>query len=254
MPRPTGYTQPMSSLAERLDAVLQRVHEAAECSGRDPDSIRLVAASKGQAPAALSELVNRGHWRFGENRVQEGLPKIEAVADPRVEWHFLGPLQRNKARFLPGRFHWLHSLDHLAVAEALARHISAPGQELRVLVEVNVTGDPRKHGLSPAQLFPFLEAYCARSWPGLILSGLMTIGPKDAPPAAIQRCFAGLRGLSEGARDRFGLRSFAELSMGMSDDYPLAIAEGATIVRVGRALFGERSQGLGVVGADHGGA
>lgn len=240
MPRPTGYTKTMPPLAERLDAILQRVQEAAERSGRDPGSVRLVAASKGQSPAALSELMDRGHWRFGENRAQEGLKKIEALADPRLEWHFLGPLQRNKARLLPGRFQWLHSLDQLAVAEALSRHASAQGHELRVLLEVNVTGDPRKHGLPPEQLFPFLEAYCARSWPGLTLSGLMTIGPQGAAPDAIRQCFARLRDLSEGCRSRFGLRPFAELSMGMSDDYPLAVAEGATLIRVGRALFGDR--------------
>lgn len=240
MPRSTGYTEAMTSLAERLDAILHRVQEAAAISGRDPRSVRLVAASKGQSPAALSQLMDRGHWRFGENRVQEGLPKIEALADPRLEWHFLGPLQRNKARFLPGRFQWLHSLDELAVAEALSRHASAQGHELRVLLEVNVTGDPRKHGISPEQLFPFLDSYCARSWPGLILSGLMTIGPQDAARDDIRGCFARLRDLGEGCRSRFGLKPFAELSMGMSDDYPLAIAEGATLVRVGRALFGER--------------
>lgn len=240
MPRPTGYTETMIPLAERFDAILHRVQEAAATSGREASSVRLVAASKGQPPAALAELVDRGHWCFGENRVQEGLPKIEALADPRLEWHFLGPLQRNKARFLPGRFQWLHSLDQLAVAEALSRHAHAKGQELRVLLEVNVTGDPRKHGLSPEQLFPFVDSYCARSWPGLILSGLMTIGPQDAAPDDIRRCFARLRDLREGCQSRFGLKPFAELSMGMSDDYPLAIAEGATLVRVGRGLFGER--------------
>ena len=240
MPYPTGYTKNMPPLAERLDAILQRVQEAAERSGRDPRSVRLVAASKGQSPAALSELMDRGHWRFGENRAQEGLSKMEALPDPRLEWHFLGPLQRNKARFLPGRFQWLHSLDQLAVAEALSRHAMVQGHELRVLLEVNVTGDPRKHGLAPEQLFPFLEAYCARSWPGLTLSGLMTIGPQNAAPDAIRHCFARLRDLGEGCRSRFGLRPFAELSMGMSDDYPLAVAEGATLIRVGRALFGDR--------------
>lgn len=232
----------MSSLAERLDAVLEQVQAAAECSGRNPDSIRLVAASKGQAPICLAELIARGQWRFGENRTQEGLPKIETLADPRLEWHFLGPLQRNKARFLPGRFHWLHSLDNLALAETLSRHATGQAQELRVLVEVNVTGDPRKHGLATEQLFAFIEGYCARTWPGLILSGLMTIGPQDAKPEAIRHCFAKLRDLGEGVRSRFGLPLFTELSMGMSDDYPLAIAEGATIVRIGRALFGDRSR------------
>lgn len=243
MPRPTSYTQSMSSLAERLNEVLQRVHVAAERSGRDPDSVRLIAASKGHTPGTVSELMHCGHLCFGENRVQEALPKIAALTDPRLEWHFLGPLQRNKARFLPGHFQWLHSLDDLAVAEVLSRYTGVPGQELRVLVEVNVTGDPRKHGLSPDELFPFLEACCARAWPGLVLSGLMTIGPQDTKPDAIRRCFAGLRDMSERARLGFGLTPFAELSMGMSGDYLLAIAEGATMVRIGRALFGDRPQG-----------
>jgi len=231
----------MPEIADQLAAVLARIQEAAARSGREAASVRLVAVSKNQPLAALSALARLGHLQFGENRAQEGSRKIDALADPRLEWHFLGPLQRNKARLLPGRFQWIHSLDNLVVAETLARHASAQGQSLRALLEINLTRDPRKHGLLPEDVFPFLDAYCERSWPSLILSGLMTIGPHGGEARATAQTFADLRELGLACRTRFGLSPFNELSMGMSDDYPLAIAEGATIIRVGRALFGERS-------------
>ncbi|HUW97713.1 MAG TPA: YggS family pyridoxal phosphate-dependent enzyme [Acidiferrobacter sp.] len=230
----------MSEIADRLATVLARIQEAAGRCGRDAAAVRLVAVAKHQPAAAVAALADLGHWQFGESRAQEAVRKIDTLADPRLEWHFLGPLQRNKARFLPGRFQWVHSLDSLALAETLARHANAQGHPLRALLEVNVTRDPRKHGLLPDAIFPFLETYCERAWPGLILSGLMTIGPHGGDARATSQTFAALRELGEACRTRFGLSPFNELSMGMSDDYPQAIAEGATIVRIGQALFGER--------------
>ena len=230
----------MSEIADHLAAVLARIQEATLLSGRPQGSVRLVAVSKNQAPAALSALASLGQREFGENRAQEAVRKMDILADSRLEWHFLGPLQRNKARLIPGRFHWIHSLDSLVLAETLSRHAQAQGHSLRALLEINVTKDPRKHGLAVADVFPFLETYCARSWPGLILSGLMTIGPQGGDACTIAHTFARLRELQGACQTRFDLPAFNELSMGMSDDYPLAIAEGATIVRIGRALFGAR--------------
>ncbi|MHB8253339.1 MAG: YggS family pyridoxal phosphate-dependent enzyme [Acidiferrobacter sp.] len=230
----------MNEIADRLASVQARIQEAAARSGRQAASVRLVAVSKNQPLAALRALADLGHAQFGENRVQEAVHKIDALADPRLEWHFLGPLQRNKARFLPGRFDWIHSLESLSTAEALSRHAAAQGHSLRALLEINVTQDPRKHGLAVADVFPFLDAYCERSWPGLVLSGLMTIGPHGGDTPSTAHTFARLRELASACRARFGLCAFDELSMGMSDDYPIAIAEGATIIRVGRAVFGDR--------------
>ncbi len=228
----------MDVLCEHYARILARVEASARASGRTADAVRLVAVSKYHGPEAVARLAACGQRRFGESRAQEGAAKIAALPDTGLEWHFLGPLQRNKARLIAGRFQWLHSLESLSAAEALSRHLAASGSELRVLIEVNVTADPRKHGLAPEHLPAFLEAYCARSWPGLRLSGLMTIAPHGGPEAVVRRAFARLRYLAAESRQAFGLAGFDELSMGMSDDYEWAIAEGATIVRIGRALFG----------------
>ncbi|WP_298139083.1 YggS family pyridoxal phosphate-dependent enzyme [Acidiferrobacter sp.] len=232
----------MDTLGERYTAIMARIADAARESGRLPGAVRLVAVSKGHAADAVARLAAYGQQAFGENRAQEGTAKI-AAAPSGLEWHFLGPVQRNKARLIIENFQWLHALEDLDAASALSRHAAAAGTSLRVLIEVNVTGDPRKHGLAPAALPAFLEAYCARPRPGLVLSGLMTIAAHHGPEAAVRQTFARLRELAGKGRQDFGLAGFDELSMGMSDDYPWAIAEGATIVRIGRALFGARDAG-----------
>jgi len=234
------YTGVMEAIADRWARIKDELHKAARQSGRTPDAVRLVAVSKNHPITAIQAAVDLGQCRFGENRVQEALQKIDVLANPRLEWHFLGPLQRNKARFLPGRFQWFHALEDLALADTLSRHAKAAEQSLQVLIEINITGDLRKHGLAPAHLSAFLEAYYQKPRPGLHLRGLMTIGPQGGSDAACTRAFAALRHLAERARHDFDLKDFHELSMGMSDDYALAIAEGATIVRIGSALFGER--------------
>ncbi len=230
----------MDEICERYAGVKARVEDAARASGRKPTAVRLVAVSKFHPPVALARLADCGQRDFGESRAQEGCAKIAAVPDPALEWHFLGPLQRNKARLVAGRFHWLHSLEDLQTADTLCRHLAASNARLRVLIEVNVAADPRKHGIASADLFPFLEAYSARPRIGLDLVGLMTLAPHGGSEIAVRTAFARLRELACASRQAFGLPGFNELSMGMSDDYPWAIAEGATIVRVGRALFGER--------------
>ena len=230
----------MDDLAFRLQDIRARIAEAAACSGRPASAVRLLAVSKTQPAAAIAAAAADGQRAFGESRVPEALAKMDALHDARLEWHFLGALQRNKARLIAGRFHWLHSLESLAGAEALSRHLSACQATLRVLIEINVTGAPSRHGLAPEALFSFLEAYTRRSWPGLTLCGLMAMGPQGAPAGEIRDAFARVRELAWAARDTFGLPGFEELSMGMSADFELAIAEGATIVRVGQALFGGR--------------
>ncbi|WP_297392252.1 YggS family pyridoxal phosphate-dependent enzyme [Acidiferrobacter sp.] len=233
----------MSDLCERYTHIMARIEQAARASGRPAGAVRLVAVSKTHGVEAVERLAACGQRHFGESRVQEGVPKIAAVAGAALEWHFLGPVQRNKARLIARHFHWLHSLEGLDAAEALSRHAHAAGTRLHVLIEVNVTADARKHGLAAAALPAFLEAYCAREWPGLVLSGLMTMAAHGASEGAARATFARLRGLAADCRQGFGLTGFDELSMGMSDDYPWAIAEGATMVRVGRALFGARDAG-----------
>lgn len=207
-----------------LPQVLQAMEAACRRAGRDPREVRLVAVTKGRSVEEIREKVLRyGSFPLGESRVQEALKKMEVL---KAEWHLIGPLQRNKAKFAP-RFALIHSLDSLRLAEALDRVGEKAGMRLRVLVEVNLGREPRKHGFLEEELPEALARI--REMEHLSVLGLMTV-PPIGPEAVVRPIF---RRLSELA-DRYGL---PERSMGMSDDFPIAIEEGATLVRVGRALF-----------------
>jgi PLP dependent protein len=216
----------MSDLAAALDEVRERIGAAARRAGRDPAGVTLVAASKTVPAERVAEAVGLGVTDVGENRAQELVAKADALADltePSVFWHFLGRLQRNKVRGLASRVAWWQSVDREALGSTIARH--APGA--RVLVEVNLAGEPQKGGCAPADASRLVDVLRGV---GLRVEGLMTIPPQDDDP---RRRFAALRDLG----GELGLR---HLSMGMSDDYEAAVEEGATMVRIGRALFGSR--------------
>ncbi|ETN88503.1 YggS family pyridoxal phosphate-dependent enzyme [Thermus sp. NMX2.A1] len=207
-----------------LPQVLQAMEAACRRAGRDPREVRLVAVTKGRSVEEIREKVLRyGSFPLGESRVQEALKKMEVL---KAEWHLIGPLQRNKAKFAP-RFALIHSLDSLRLAEALDRVGAKAGMRLKVLVEVNLGREPQKHGFLEEELPEALARI--REMEHLSVLGLMTV-PPIGPEAVVRPIF---RRLSELA-DRYGL---PERSMGMSDDFPIAIEEGATLVRVGRALF-----------------
>ncbi len=157
-----------------------------------------------------------------------------------ITWHMIGHLQSNKAKFVPGHFAWVHSVDNLKLAQRLSRLAQEKGVVLDALIEINITRDPAKHGLSPEELAPLLDALLKEGHPGLRLRGLMTIGPYPATETDSRACFARLRELRDDCRERFGLKDFTELSMGMSGDYAAAIKEGSTMVRIGTAIFGGR--------------
>lgn len=227
-------------IASRLRAARKRVADLARAAGRAPDSIRLVAVSKNQFGEYLAAAIAAGQIDFGESTVQEALPKIDRLGDPRLVWHFIGHLQSNKAKFIPGAFQWLHSLDSLALATRLERFAADHAVTLNALIEVNVSRDARKHGVFPEALDRLIEALLEANLSRLALRGLMTIGPAGANRDAIRACFAELRALRDRYREGFGLPLFTELSMGMSADYAEAIAEGATLIRLGTAIFGER--------------
>ncbi|MDQ7851171.1 MAG: YggS family pyridoxal phosphate-dependent enzyme [Armatimonadota bacterium] len=227
--------QSHEDLAQRLAAVRQRMQAAAQRSGRRADSVRLVAVTKGVAAARIREAMALGVLDFGENRVQEALPKIAALG-PGPRWHLVGHLQRNKVRRAVEAFALIHSLDSLPLAEAISRRAEAAGRWVEVLLQVNVAGEPRKHGFAPAEV-PQAVRHIA-GLPALILRGLMTIAPLEADPQRVRPVFRRLRELRDALRVQWpGLE---ELSMGMSDDFEVAIEEGATLVRVGRAIFRER--------------
>ncbi|MDA8361297.1 MAG: YggS family pyridoxal phosphate-dependent enzyme [Gammaproteobacteria bacterium] len=225
-----------------LDAISQDIDHCAQRAGRPAGSVRLIAVSKSQPAAAIAALAAQGQRAFGENYAQEAMTKIPALATAGLEWHFLGPVQRNKARIVSAHFDWLHSLDSLPLAHSLARHLQTAGRTLEVLIGVNSLEDGTKQGLTREAVPAFLDGFLAD--PALArvlhLRGLMTIGPHQAPADTSARCFGALRDTLETCARRFALPQFDQLSMGMSDDYRIAIAEGATMVRIGRALFGER--------------
>lgn len=223
----------MGGLPERLQAVASRVAAAALAAGRRADDIRIVAVSKTFAPDRIREAFAAGQRDFGENYVQEAVAKMDSLGDLPITWHFIGPIQSNKTRILAERFHWVHSVDRLRIAERLSAQRPVQLPALEICLQVNVSGEESKSGVAPAEVTPLAAAVA--QLPGLRLRGLMAIPEPTDDPALQRHRFAALRQL----RDSTGL-TLDTLSMGMSDDLESAIAEGATIVRVGRAIFGDR--------------
>ena len=197
-----------------------------------------MAVSKTVSPEAVAAMCAAGHRLFGENRVQEALPKMAAV--PGARWHLVGHLQRNKVRHAVGAFELIHSVDGEALAAEIDRRAGAAGLVQPVLLEVNVAAETTKHGVGEEGLPALAEAVAALR--ALDLRGLMTIPPPVEEADRARPWFARLRGLRDGLERRLG-RDLPELSMGMSDDFEVAVEEGATLVRVGRALFGGRPAG-----------
>ncbi|MCK6376791.1 MAG: YggS family pyridoxal phosphate-dependent enzyme [Zoogloea sp.] len=227
----------MSGLSGRLQNLVTRIARAASDAGRDPVGIRLLAVSKTWPAESVREAAAAGQRAFGENYVQEGVAKVEALADLDLEWHFIGPLQSNKTRPVANSFAWVHSIDRLKIAQRLSEQRDVFLPPLQVCIQVNVSGEASKSGVSPAELPDLARAVAAL--PRLKLRGLMTI-PEPTSDVALQRSrFAMLRQLMEQLRaDGLELDT---LSMGMSDDLEAAIAEGSTMVRVGTAIFGSRN-------------
>ena len=222
-------------IEERLAAVRRRIETAAARSGRPGSAVTLVAVSKTMPAAAIREAVSAGVKILGENRVQEAREKIEALPGA-AEWHLIGHLQTNKAKLAVGLFDCIHSLDSVRLAQELGRHAEEAGRPLRCLVEVNVGEEAQKSGVDAAEVRPLLEA--ARRLPHLSVQGLMTIPPFLPDPESVRPFFRRLRDL----RDRLESEGWTlpDLSMGMSHDFEVAIEEGATLVRIGTAIFGSR--------------
>jgi hypothetical protein len=223
-------------IAERLASVRRRIAEAAELAGRDPASVRLIAVTKTVPPERIAEAVAAGVTEIGENRVQEARLKHAGVP-PGLRWHLVGHLQTNKAALAAQLFDTVHSLDSERLALALGSHRDPARDPISALVEVDFTSIAARSGVPPADVAPLLRAVAGQ--PGLRLAGLMTIAP-FGDPAAARQCFRSLRELRDRLQSELGLE-LPELSMGMSDDFEAAVAEGATMVRLGRVLFGERA-------------
>jgi len=219
--------------------VRSRIAAAAARAGRPAESVRIVAVTKGHPLERAREAAAAGLLDLGENRVQEALAKQDAWPAAPVRWHLIGHLQRNKARLAVGRFALIHSLDSIRLAEALEAAAAAAGSVQDVLIEVNVAREPQKSGATPEEA-PALVGRVAEL-PHLGVRGLMAMAPYGAAPRVQHEVFGGLREL----RDRLSrdpeLVTLTELSMGMSDDFEAAVEEGATMVRLGTVLFGERA-------------
>jgi pyridoxal phosphate enzyme (YggS family) len=232
-PSSGAQTSPPRGIAEAVVHVRGRIAAAAERAGRRTDEITLVAVTKGVALSRIREAVAAGVTDVGESRVQEAAPKVAAFREA-VRWHLVGHLQRNKAGLAAGLFHVIHSLDSVRLAETLSRH--AP-QRVDVLVQVNVAHEPQKHGVSPEGLADVLRGVAPL--PRVRVVGLMTMPPLTPDPEHARPVFRRLRTLRDEVAKVLGT-ALPHLSMGMSDDFEVAVEEGATLVRVGRAIFGPR--------------
>jgi pyridoxal phosphate enzyme (YggS family) len=232
------------SLGSQLAAVRARVDQAAARAGRDPAEITLVAVSKTKPFAMISELATAGQVDFGENRLEELWAKVgeaERTGLTGVRWHAIGTIQSRKSKQAVGPFALVHSVDTKKLAGRLSRDAEAAGQRMPALLEVNVSGEESKHGFSPQNLQSELPALLAL--PGLHIQGLMTMAPLESEPEATRPIFRRMRLLLDELRESFPQGDWRHLSMGMTNDFEVAIEEGATIVRVGTAIFGKREVG-----------
>ena len=226
------------SIESKLTEIRRQIRATALKAGRDPAAVRLVAVSKTKPAEMVNEAVRAGQRLFGENYVQELAAKAPAVAQP-VEWHFIGHLQSNKVRQIAGLVTMIHSVDRLSLAEEIDRQWAKLGKSCEVLVQVKVSGETTKSGTTTAAAVELLRGVA--TLPRLRVRGLMTMPPFFDDPEAARPYFRALRQLSEEiGRLAIPGVAMAELSMGMSGDFEVAIEEGATLVRVGSAIFGER--------------
>ncbi len=229
--------------AQRLARVRERIASACLRAGRDPASVALVAVSKNHPAASVGLLAQAGQPLFGESYVQEAIPKVDALAEvttaagEALHWHFIGRLQKNKVKYLDGRFELVHTVDSLDLARVLHKHSEALGRRQDILLQVNLACEAQKSGCSEQDAADLAQGVQELS--ALSLQGLMIMPPWQEDPEPSRPWFAGLRELRDRLQQRLGL-PLAELSMGMSHDLEQAVEEGATLVRVGTDLFGER--------------
>lgn len=230
----------LNEYADRLNGVLDRISKAAVRSGRSSEDITLIGVSKRKSIAEMQLAYDAGLRHFGENRAQEVRDKFPAFDPDGIVRHFIGHLQSNKVKYLPGRVDMIHSVDSMKIADAIDSRFGTQGLRIPVLVEVNISGEENKEGVEPENAME-LAAYCAEK-PNLDLCGLMTIGPLTSDASRIRSAFAHMQRILHTVIDQVGVQPEKPiLSMGMSSDFEVAIEEGATHVRVGTAIFGPRA-------------
>lgn len=216
---------------------MARVSDAARTAGRSPESIRLVAVTKYATTERMTEAYAAGIREFGENKLQDALPKLAALSHLAPRWHFIGHLQTNKVKRVVGPFGLIHSVDSWKLAEALSREAVAKGLVQPILIQVNTSGETSKYGMTPAEV-PAVLGRIARELPGVVVQGLMTMAPHDSDPEVARPCFRKLRELRDACNEELPADARMEhLSMGMTQDFTVAIEEGATLIRIGSGLF-----------------
>jgi hypothetical protein len=242
----------MADIAGNLEHVRERIAEAAHRSGRDPDDVTLVAVTKTFPADVVLTAYEAGARHFGENRAREGISKITAlepyVSDPPPTWHMIGHIQSRKARHVVAHYDYVHSIDRLKIAHRLSRYADEAGRTLPVLLECNVSGEESKYGFpledweeDASKQRTFFSAVAEiLELPGLQVHGVMTMPPYVDDPEEVRPLFVTLRLLRNALRERFPSTDWHHLSMGMTNDFEVAVEEGATMVRIGRGIFGAR--------------
>lgn len=238
----------MNAVADNLKSVRKRIEQACSDAGRKSDEVQLIAVSKTRSLSEVEQAIAASQTAFGENTIQDALTKIpflEASGFNNLEWHFIGHLQSKKSKHVAEYFQWIHTVDSLKLAKKLSTLMQQHkhGKALNCLLQVNLTGEASKSGLTREQAIVLLDELLEQDLPGLVWRGLMTIGVQGDVHKT-HKTFSDLRKLLEESQQRLGLKTFDQLSMGMSGDYTVAIEEGSTMVRIGTELFGERNQNL----------
>ena len=227
-----------TDIIANINIVRQRIKAAALRCNRAPDSVKLLAVTKTVLPVYINQAIEAGITDIGENYVQEARDKIEVIGH-NVRWHMIGHLQTNKAKYAVNLFHYIHSIDRPELAAELNNRLGKTGKKMNILIEVNVSGEETKNGVPADKAIDLIKNIS--SLENLSVKGLMTMAPYSESPENARPYFAALRKLQQNIiKEGIGGITMEELSMGMTDDFEIAIEEGATIVRVGRAIFGER--------------
>ncbi len=228
------------SIKDNLAVVQQQLSQAATEAGRSPEDIQLIAVSKTKPAEMINEAVLANHTAFGENMVQEAISKMSALNNiDNIEWHLIGHLQKNKVKFCPGNFQWIHSIDSIELAKKLEERCALKQQNINVLIQVNLSQEKSKYGVQQLdELFQLAETLHAGQW--IKLRGLMTIPAPDLGETSTRKLFEKLRMWRDQLQNELGAPEITELSMGMTADFQWAIQEGATMIRLGTAIFGSR--------------
>ena len=228
------------SIKDNLAVVQQQLSQAATEAGRSPEDIQLIAVSKTKPAEMINEAVLANHTAFGENMVQEAISKMSALNNiDNIEWHLIGHLQKNKVKFCPGNFQWIHSIDSIELAKKLEERCALKQQNINVLIQVNLSQEKSKYGVQQLdELFQLAETLHTGQW--IKLRGLMTIPAPDLGETSTRKLFEKLRMWRDQLQNELDAPEITELSMGMTADFQWAIQEGATMIRLGTAIFGSR--------------